>query len=334
MKLKTYILPPKSRLDDVCNETCRALLEEHFDPVWNVKGRDYTAEELDEFIEDAEVLITSWGSPIISPEMLVKAKKLKMLAHAAGSLKGRIPPECFDQGVKLFSAAPRIAQSVGEFCLAALMSALRKIPLLNHEVHSGNWKGSRLSEIRKGRELTGQTIGIVSASSTARAFIRLLAPFNVNILIYDPFLTDEAAQQLNARKASLEEVMSCPIISIHAPKLESTYRMINKQLISRIPDNAILINSSRADVLDEEALIAELQTGRFTAALDVFTKEPLPEDSPFLKMDNVILTPHAAGGTVEGYADLMQVVVEDMLRSLNGEPTRFEVKKEVWSRLA
>lgn len=334
MKPKTLVLPPQSRLDEVCSAECRRLLEQHFDTVWNDTGRDYSNTELAEMISDAEVILTSWGSPNLDVETLQKATKLKMIGHAAGTLKGRIPIECFDKGIKLFNAAPRIAQSVGEFCMAVLLASLRRIPALHTEMQKGNWKGNNLSLMRRGHELSNQTVGIVSASSTARAFIRFLTPFQVNILVYDPYLTEDAAAKLNVRKATLEEVMCCPIISVHAPKLESTYGMLNKQLLALIPDHAIFINTSRPDVLDEEALIAELQKNRFFAAIDVFSMEPLPEDSPFLKMNNVILTPHAAGGTHQGNSSLMQVVVEDMLRSKNHEPTVYEVKQHMFASMA
>jgi phosphoglycerate dehydrogenase-like enzyme len=219
---------------------------------------------------------------------------------------------------------------VGEYCLTVLLSSLRHIPVFDQQVKQGQWRINSL----KGRELAGKTIGIISASSTARAFIKLLAPFNVTVKVYDPYLREEAAASLNVSKASLEEVMSCPVISIHAPKLPATYKMITKEHIQLIPDEAILINSSRADVLDEEALLEELQTGRFFAALDVFTREPLPGDSPFTKLDNVLLTSHVAGATVEGHLALMQGVVEDILASMQGSKPGFQVTQAMWETMA
>jgi phosphoglycerate dehydrogenase-like enzyme len=329
-KPKAIILPPQSRLNEVCSEACVQLLNEHFDPVWNDKGVDYTEEELTALIGSAEVVLTSWGSPSITEKMLERASKLRMIGHAAGTVKGRIPTTAFSKDIRIFSAAPRIAQSVAEYCLTVLLSSLRYMPTLDKQVKHGQWRSTSL----KGRELAGQTIGIVSASSTARAFLKLLAPFHVNVLVYDPYLKDEAAAQLQVTKASLEEVMRCPIISIHAPKLPATYKMVTKEMIASIPDHAILINSSRADVLDEEALIEELQKDRFFAALDVFTKEPLPVDSPLTKLDNVLLSSHVAGATVEGHLALMQGVVEDMLRSIRQEKTSLEVTEAMWVNMA
>lgn len=331
MKLKALVLPQKSRLDEVCSSRCRSLINEYFEPVWNTTGKDYTEEELGNMVADAEVILTSWGSPILSLENFKKAEKLRYIGHAAGTVKNRLPFEVFDKGVRVFSAAPRIAQSVGEYCLAALMTSLRYINTYNVTTRQGQWKIAD----KKGHELTGNTIGIVSASSTARAFLRYLAPFNANILIYDPFISEERAKELGCKKSTLEEVMKCPIISVHAPSLPSTVNLINKEMIKLIPDGAILINSSRGLVLDELALIEELSTGRFMAALDVFWKEPVPIDNPLLQMDNVIVTAHVAGATVEGHLALMEAVVEDMIRAIKKEPTTgFEVTAKMWDLLA
>lgn len=330
MSMKALVLPPQSRLNEVCSAECRRLLEEHFEPVWNETGRDYTQEEFAALLPSAEVILTSWGSPVLTEELLQQAPKLRMIGHAAGTVKGRLPETTFDRGVKVFSAAPRIAHSVGEYCLSVLLASLRMLPRFEKELRKGNWKGGF-----KGFELAGQTVGIISASSTARAFISLLAPFGVNILVYDPYLSEEAADRLGVRRASLEEVMSSPIISVHAPKLPATYRMLNRELLQRIPEGAFFINSSRADVLDEEAFLEELRTGRFFAALDVYPKEPLPMDSPYLELDNVLLTPHIAGASVQGHLALMEAVVRDMIGSLNGEsPCRYEVTKRMWETIA
>jgi phosphoglycerate dehydrogenase-like enzyme len=330
MKLKALVLSPQSRLEEVCSERCRARLNENFDTLWNDTGRDYTVAELDGMVGDVDVIVTSWGSPSLSEQTLIQAPRLRMVGHAAGTVKRLVPRDVFGRGIKVFSAAPRIAQSVGEYCLAAALASLRYLNTFDSSVREGQWKIAGL----KGRELTGSTVGIVSASSTARAFIKLLAPFQVNIRIYDPYLSQEAAEKMNATLATLEEVMQCPIISVHAPNLPATERMLTRELLAMIPDGAVFINSSRGGVLDEPAFIEELRTGRFMAALDVFEKEPLSPDSVFRTLPNVLLSPHIAGATVQGHLALMEEVVEDMIRSLQGEATRYEVSEKMWEVMA
>ncbi|WP_051620785.1 hydroxyacid dehydrogenase [Paenibacillus sp. UNC451MF] len=329
MKMKAYVLPSKRQLNLVCSPDCKQWIEEQFNLVWNETDEEYTQEQLMEMMTDAEVILTSWGSPIITEEMLARAPKLRYIGHAAGTIKKRIPKQAFAQGISIYSAAPRIAWSVGEYCLAALMTLLRKFPQYEANFRKGGWK---LNHVR-GNELFGKKVGIVSASSTGRAFIQLLKPFQVDILVYDPYLSEQRAEELGVRRASLEEVVDCPIISIHAPSIPATDNLVHAELIRRIKDGAILINSSRGEVLDEQVLFSELQTGRFYAALDVFIKGPSKE-SPLRELDNVLLTPHVAGDTVDGRLALMGEIVADILRKEQGAPTRFEVHEYQWDILA
>lgn len=128
--------------------------------------------------------------------------------------------------------------------------------------------------------------------------------------------------------------MRCPQISIHAPSLPDTVNLIDAELIRSIPDGAVLINSSRGAVLDEKVLLEELRTGRFYAVLDVFQKEPLEADSPFLALENLMITPHIAGSTVECLTSLMPNVVKDIIKSMNGETTNYEIDLKKWDILA
>ncbi|WP_274651831.1 hydroxyacid dehydrogenase [Paenibacillus humicola] len=330
MKAKALVLPPESRLQEVCSDACRALLEREFEPVWNETGRDYKAEELFDLVREAEVILTSWGSPALTEAMLERAPGLRAVGHAAGTVKSLVPRGIFARGVRVHSGAPRIAASVGEFCLAAMLACLRRLPEFGGGMRAGGWKIPGL----KGRELAGSKVGIVSASSTARALIRLLAPFGVDAVVYDPYLTAEAAAGLGVRTGTLAEVMACPVISVHAPNLPATEGILTAELLARIPDGAVLVNSSRGSVFDEQALMAELQSGRFTAALDVFAREPLAADSPLRTLPNVLLTPHIAGATVEGHLALMEAVAADIVRGLAGEPTAYEVNERMWDVMA
>lgn len=329
-RLKTYVLPPESRLADVCSPKCRTMLLEKLDPVWNESGRDYDPAALAGLVGDAEVILTSWGSPHLTEEIVRLAKNLKYVAHAAGTVKFLVPEMIFDRGVRVFSAAQRIAWSVAEYCLAVLLSSLRRVKEFDRETRAGNWKQSGMV----GLELAGKRVGIVSASSTARAFLELLRPFHCEILIYDPFLTEERAAQLGGRTATLDEVMQCEVVSVHAPKLPETEGMITRRHFSLIPDGATFVNSSRGSVLDEAALVDELRSGRIRAALDVYASEPVPKEHPLAGLDNVLITPHVAGHAEEGHRALMEAVVTDIVSAESGRTTRYEVTKAVWKTIA
>jgi phosphoglycerate dehydrogenase-like enzyme len=330
-KLKAYVLPSQYRLNFVCPSECKQLINENFDVTWNESAKEeYTEQQLEEIISDAEVILTTWKSPGLTDKALAKAAKLRYIGHAAGSVKGRLPRQAFEQGVRVFSAAPLIAQSVGEYCLGAMLAMLRALPRGDAAIRQGKWKDVE----PWGKLLTGKKVGIVSAGSTARVFIQLLQPFRCDIVVYDPYLSNESADKLGVRSSTLEEVMSCPIISVHAPNIPATSGMITAEHLRHIPDGALLVNSSRAGVFRWDDLLAELGTGRFYAAMDVFDKEPVPIESPLIRMDNVFLTPHLAGHTIEGNLSLMPGIVEDILRAERNVGTLLEIKAEQYDILA
>jgi phosphoglycerate dehydrogenase-like enzyme len=141
-KLKALVLPSKARLDNVCPPDVFELINGYFDAAFNLTGKDYSEEEQYALIGDAEVLLTTWGSPVIDAAGLAKAPKLKYIGHAAGTVKSRLPYEAFARGVRVFSAAPRIAGSVADWCLAAIMAMLRRFPEFESGLREGGeWKG-------------------------------------------------------------------------------------------------------------------------------------------------------------------------------------------------
>ena len=330
-KLKALVIPSASRLESVCPPDVLEMIKRYFDASFNLTGEDLTKAEQDALIGDADVLLTTWGSPILDLDSLNKAPKLKYIGHAAGTVKTRLPFDAFERGVRVFSAAERIAGSVADWCIASMMSMLRQFPTYDKGMHSGaGWGAGNI----RGMELSGMEIGIVSLSSTARALLPLLAPFHCDILAFDPYVSNEQAAALGVSLGSLEAVMSRPVVSVHLPVLPATKKMITKELFSRIPDGGLFINSSRATVLDGDALFDELRSGRIRAALDVFDAEPLPDDNPLRSLPNVLLTPHIAGATVQGHQSLMRCVVENIINAIEGRPTRYEIDPKRWDLLA
>jgi phosphoglycerate dehydrogenase-like enzyme len=312
MKPRAVVAPGKTRLDSVCSPECRALIEQHFDPLFN-DGGELSLPELEDRLEGASVLLTSWGSPALGEETLRGAPDLVAIGHAAGSVKRLVPQGAFGRKVAVFSAARRIADSVAEYCLAATLTLLRRLPSFDADMRAGRWREAPI----RGRELTGAHVGIVGASSTARAFLRLLSPFGVTVDVYDPYLREFDAAELGARKASLDTVLHREIVSVHAPATSETERMIDRRLLAGMPDGGILINSSRGATIDQDALFEELADGRILAALDVFDTEP-PTLPPHIRdAPNVLLSPHIAGNTAEGHRALMEYVVRDIVTWLD-----------------
>lgn len=304
---------------------------------WTVEDRPLprgcTSEQLPAIIGEASAVLTSWGTPTFTPAVHDALPDLRFIGYCAGSVKRLVTPATFSRGVVVASAAPVIATGVGEYCLAVLLWTLRDLGTMASTLATRRGREGWVRPLES-RSLWGRSVGIVSASSTARVFIDLLRPFGCDIAVYDPYLSEAAAAALGVRSATLEEVFAQSVISIHAPDLPATRGMIGADHLARIPDGGILINSSRPHVYDPDALLAALRTGRFRAVLDVFPQEPLPADSPLYELPNVTLTPHTAGYSADVYASMGRELVADLLRWEAGEPLRLAVDARRWELLA
>jgi phosphoglycerate dehydrogenase-like enzyme len=300
------------RADDVCGPQARALLTERFEVSW--AGADLSPEAVAELAAGSEVLLTSWGTPHLDKSLWADGNGPKVVAHAAGTVKKLIDPVILEQGVAVFSAGTRIAWSVGEYCLASMLTLARRLPQFDQALRQGGWKQPQL----RGGELAGQSVGILGASSTARALITLLKPFGCDIAVYDPYLSDERAAALGVRTAELDETLQSRFVSIHVPDVPETRGLVMRKHIENLPDHAIVINSSRGPAIDQQALLEHCLDGRLFAALDVYDPEPPKFGPDVLAAGNLLLTPHIAGDTVEGHLALAGYVLDDVLKWLDG----------------
>ena len=287
--------------------------------------QNFSAQALVDQISDYDVVITGWGTPRFSDELLAAASRLKLIAHSAGSIKQMLPPPVFAQGIVVTHAAVAIAPAVAEMSILLILLSLRQVHKLDRSLKNGEpWAATK--PIAMGQELVGQRVGVIGAGYTGRCVIQLLHGFKTEIWVYDPYLTTERAAELGVRKSELDELLaSCPIVTLQAPPTKETHHMIGARELRLLQDGAIFTNTARSHLVDQAALLAELQTGRFQAALDVFDQEPLSVDSPFRQLDNVILTPHVAGASRQARWRQGRTIVEELQRFVAGEPLRHQV---------
>lgn len=330
---KILYLPRTSLSRDILSVRARALLDGLGTVVWNETDRDLTQDELAELLPGAAAVITSWGAPALTPDLLAAADSLRIVGHAAGTVKKLMPPEGYARGIVVLSAAPVIAGAVAEYTLWAMLSVQRNLYYYQTLMKQGRgWKGTGDNS---GHSLYGKRVGLVSASMVGRRVIHLLAPFGCDIAVYDPYLSEAESRQLGVRKASLEKIFGeSDIVSIHAPSTPETKRMIGAAHFQALRDGSLLINTARTWVLDSGALLAELRRGRIRAVLDVFDQEPLLPNDPLRDLDNVFLTPHISGHSLETRRRLVEAIVEDMARFFAGEPPRLAVAPERLSIMA
>ena len=326
-KRKILYLPPVGLSKDILSPEAISILENLGTVFWNELDRNYTSDELLEILPGAAVVVTSWGSPQITEEHVAAADDLQIVGHAAGSVKTRLAPAGHERGIVLLSAADVIAESVAEYTLWAMLSGQRN--LFPYEKIMKAERGWKPAHNWPGHSLYAKKVGIVSASMVGRRVIGLLKPFGCDVMVYDPYLSQEDASLLDARSVGLAELFAeADIISVHAPITPETRHMIQRPHFQSIRDGALFVHTARAWVLDQDALLAELQKNRFNAFIDVFEPEPLPADHPIRDLDNVFLSPHVSGHTVENRMRLVEEIVRDIERFFNNEPLRLVVPYE------
>lgn len=290
------------------------------------------ADHVKEFLTGADVIVTTWGSPMLTAEYLDVCPNVKLVIHAAGSVKSVVDEEEFiRRGIRVTNAAVALGEGVAETALGFAISACKGFYHLSASTRAGEW----LEKKQTVKEFYDITVGVISAGYVGRHFIKLLQNFNVDVLLYDPYITSEAARALGAEKAELDELLQkSDVISIHAPSIPATDNMISREKLKRIRDGAILINTSRGSVIDEPAMIEELKTGRFFACIDVTSPEPPAKDNALRTLPNVVLTPHIAGAVTNGLKRIAKHVCEELDRFETDGSLRTEVDLSKLSMLA
>jgi phosphoglycerate dehydrogenase-like enzyme len=302
---------------------------ESFADVKHHQGQDpATKADLLALLGPADACITSWGVACLDAEVMAAAPRLRAVAHMGSSVKRFVSDALWDRGVHLTSAGVALAREVAETTLGLMITARKGIWTLARRVRSGGWDQSG------SRELNRCTVGIVGASNVGRHLISLLKAFDVEVLCHDPYLDPVEAERLGVSLVALDDLMRrSDIVSLHCPANESTRHLVNAGRLRMMRDDAILINTARGTLVDEEALVGELSRGRLFAMLDVTDPEPPAADSSLRTLDNVVLTPHIAG-CIENCHRLGELAVEELRRFFAGEPAIYAVTKAMLDRIA
>ncbi|HWD82249.1 MAG TPA: hydroxyacid dehydrogenase [Kribbella sp.] len=288
------------------------------------------ADALRAALPGTDVLITSWGSAPLTADVLDHADRLRLIAHSASSVKHFVTAEVFRRGLRLTQAGQAMAEPVAEVSLAFTLSLLHRIQRFDHAMHAGGWR----EEVPPQHGLTASRIGVVGASRTGTEYIRMLVALGAEVVVHDPYLTDERAAELGVRRSELDELLrGSRVVALHAPTLPETHHLIGARELALMSDGAGLVNTARSWLVDTDALLAEVRSGRLDAALDVFDEEPLPVDSPLRGLPNVLLTPHQAAATVECYYEMGAITAGEIERWVAGQPLRYELSEAALARM-
>ncbi len=288
----------------------------------------------DALLADAEVLLTHWGAPLVDAAVLDRAPALRLVAHGAGTVKGIVDPVVFERGILVTSAASANAVPVAEFTLAAILFANKDVFGARErdraEPPDFGWfdRSATVGNVAK-------RVGIIGASHVGRLVIGLLAPFDLDVVVADPYLSDDDAAALGVQRVELDElVATADVVSVHAPELPETHQLLDAGRLRTMRDGATVINTARGAIVDTDALTAELATGRISAVLDVTDPEPLPADHPLRSLPNVFLTPHIAGSAGTEIIRMTDLVLDELARFAEGAPPLHPVTAADLARIA
>lgn len=273
-------------------------------------------------------LITGWGCPRIDDSILEASPKLELIAHAAGSVKAHVAPECWERGVTVTTAAQGNAVPVAEYTLAYILLAGKNAFAEQNRQRAGRSDYVNDTMNDSFGNASG-AVGIIGASRIGRLVIDLLKPFGLSVLLADPTITLEEAAGMGVELVPLPELLSrSRVVSLHAPVLPSTIGMIGAKEVALLPDGATFINTARGILVDHDALRAELQSGRISAVLDVTWPEPLPDNDPLYELPNVILTPHIAGSLGNELVRLGALAVDEVELLAADQEAGYAITKE------
>lgn len=319
--MKALILAPFS-------EDALARLREHGEVVyepWLVTGELADPEALGARLatEGFDVLVLE--ADFVFEETLDAAPGLRFI----GVCRGEIGPhvDCAAaarRGVVVVNTPGRNAVAVAELTVGLILALARRIPAAHAMIRAGQWK-SAVDNLTgwQGVELQGKTAGLIGYGAVGRQVARRLAAFDMRLLAYDPFVAKPDSQGFpgEPRFVSLDDLLAASdFVSLHCPLNQHTRGLLDARALALMKPTACLINTARAAIVDEPALLDALRTGRIAGAgLDVHLVEPLPPGSPWLALENVVLTPHIGGATADVARHHSEMILTDVQRWLRGE---------------
>lgn len=301
--------------------------------------------ELISRMQDKNILITSYD--LVTRNVIEKCPQLKLIACTRSNPVNIDYVAATEKGIPILYTPGRNADSAAEYTIAMMLNIARNIPIAYQALHEGNYLNrSGFEEKRdnamkedvtwalgggspyiefKGYELKGKVLGIIGYGQIGRKVAQLARAFGMKICVVDPNLEERSAMDIEL--LTLDDLLaSCDFITSHAAVVPETIGLLNKEAFGKMKESAYLINTSRGAIVNETDLIEALRNRTIAgAALDVFAKEPLRADHPFLnELKNVIVTPHIAGATHDAITNHTKMIIEDIERFMTGAPLKYQ----------
>jgi phosphoglycerate dehydrogenase-like enzyme len=287
----------------------------------NFNHGDLSTADLIAGLQDCQVAVIENDS--ITREVLEQCPGLGAIVDFRGTASNVDINAATESGVIVINTPGRNANAVADFTVGLMIACARHVSQGIDAIRQNQWveKGTRWVYVHyQGYDLAGKTVGILGLGAIGRLVAKRLLGFDVNLVGYDPFVTPEDAALFNVKWMPLDEVMKCSdIITIHIPLNDSTTNILSEHELYLMKPTAYLINTARAEIVNEQVLIKCLEEKRIAGlAQDVFPHEPIGLDHPLMKLPNVICTPHLGGASCDVIGNQSQIGVSDLFAFLDG----------------
>ncbi|GHJ42446.1 hydroxyacid dehydrogenase [Streptomyces sp. TS71-3] len=295
---------------------------------------DFGTDRARRVLADVDLLVTGWGCPPLDADVLAAAPRLRAVVHTAGTVRGHVTEACWERGIEVSSAAAANALPVAEYTVAMILLAGKQVLERATAYRAARRREEPLNVVATLGNYR-RTVGILSASLIGRRVIELLRPYDLDVLLHDPYVTDEEVAALGARPVSLPELFTgSDIVSVHTPLLPATRGLVSRDLLTSMRPDAVLVNTARGAVVDQDALVDVLRERRIRAVLDVTDPEVPPADHPLWDCDNALITPHLAGSQGNEWQRLADLAIGEVKRWAAGDGFAHPVRRERLAFLA
>ena len=280
---------------------------------------EITMEQLAERLREYDALVIRSRTQV-TRAMLAGPGRLKLIGRAGAGVDNVDVEAATEQGVIVMNTPGGNTLSTAEHAMSMMLALARRIPFADATMKAGKWDKKNIV----GVELDGKTLGIVGLGRIGSVVAHHMQAFGMRVLAFDPFLTQESAEKLGVKMATVEEICrEADVITVHAPLNEQTRGIIGKAELALMKPTTLLVNCARGGIIDEAALVVALRDKRIGgAALDVFEQEPLPADHPLRSFDTVVLTPHLAASTSEAQEKVARDIAQQLREALPGDMIR------------
>lgn len=303
------------------------LLKEKYEVI---VAPDENKETLMGLCKDADAIISRLA--IIDADIIEAAPNLRVIAQHGAGVNNIDVKKATEKGIYVLNTGDANSLSVAEHTIAAMLAVFKRVTIIDKALRNGNWF---IKNDNKSLNFTGKTIGLVGIGSIGSEVARMAKyGFLMNVIAYDPYANKEKAKEKGIEIIDdLQEMFrTADVISIHSPLTPETRGFIDEKLLSLMKPSAIFVNFARGEIVDEDYLYEMLKDNKiFGAALDAFSQEPLPNDSKFYGLENLIVSPHGSTFTMDCRAKMSVYLAEDIIRYFEGtEPIRIvnrELKK-------